>query len=233
MKVATRIMLAATLFASGAPMNMALAQADPGIYAGFFFGASDSKSSAGDFADQAQLVYGSFGIATAPSAISPLDTEDSGYGFQVGYRFNSWLAIEGGYLDLGDTTYRETALGVFVDDPDQQVDTFSQKITSKVSGLTVSVLGIIPLSYRWELYGRAGLLFGNEEVDNRIANSFDSVSFDASESITDVMLGAGISFSLAEIYSIRAEFLRVLDGGDEFVGESDIDLLSLGVTVRF
>ena len=39
--------------------------------------------------------------------------------------------------------------------------------------------------------------------------------------------------SFLEIYSVRAEYLRVFDVGDEFTGEGDIDMISLGVTVAF
>jgi len=230
MKVTKRIMVAAALCGCGIPLNAALAQAEPGIYAGFFFGATDSKGSP---SGASQAGFDAFGIVpSGPIARGKEDQEDSGYGFQVGYRFNRWLAIEGGYVDLGETTFRASTPGTLMGIPGS-ADTFTQKITSNIAGLTATVLGIVPLSYRFEAYGRAGFLIGDDELEVRAANSTDSANFDVSESTTDTMLGIGLSFSLAEIYSVRAEFMRVLDAGDEISGENDIDMLSVGLTVRF
>jgi len=224
-----RVILATALWGCGAPLNVALAQAEPGIYAGFFFGISDSD---GTPSGASQAGFDAFGIMPTGPITSSQDPEDSGYGFQVGYRFNRWLAFEGGYVDLGDTTFRGSVPAVLLGAPDS-ADTFTQKLTSNIAGLTASVLGIVPINFRWEAYGRAGLLIGNDELDVRAANSMDSASFEVSESVTDTFVGAGISFSLAEIYSVRAEFMRILDAGDAISGENDIDLLSLGLTVRF
>jgi OmpA-OmpF porin, OOP family len=230
MKVTKRIMVAAALCGCGIPLNAAMAQAEPGIYAGFFVGATDSK---GTPSGASQAGFAAFGIVpSGPIMGAKEDQEDSGYGFQVGYRFNRWLAIEGGYVDLGETTFRATTAGTLMGDPDS-ADTFSQKLTSNIAGLTVTALGIVPLSFRFEAYGRAGLLIGNDELEVRAANSTGSANFDVSESATDTLLGIGVSFTLAEIYSLRAEFTRILDAGDEISGENDIDMLSLGLTVRF
>jgi hypothetical protein len=240
MTVAKRIWCAAALWACGVPLNIAMAQVEPGVYAGFLFGMTDSKASASDFNDTALSVYDSVNTIADIRNPPSLDTEDSGYGFAVGYRFTSWLAVEGGYMDLGDRSYRETASGrrFFLDENGDVASVpanFSQRVSSNIAGFTVTALGIVPLSYRWEAYGRAGFIIGDDEVDVSISDDTNggNATFDASESASDVMLGIGISFSLAEIYGLRAEFTRILDAGDSISGEGDIDLLSLGVTVRF
>jgi hypothetical protein len=230
MKVVKRLLVAAALWACGIPLNVAMAQAEPGIYAALYFGNANSEGTPASFS---QAGFGGFGILpTGPIVPTSQDKKDSGYGFQVGYRFNRYLALEGGYVDLGETTFKASAPGVFLFN--NSTDTFTQKITSKVAGITLSALGVVPLGYRWEVFGRAGLLIDNNEVEVRAADSMGgSGSFDLSESATDVMAGVGVGFLLAEIYSIRAEFTRILDAGDEISGENDIDLLSLGFTVRF
>jgi opacity protein-like surface antigen len=229
MKAMKRVILATALCGCGVPMNAALAQAEPGIYAGFFFGTTDSDGSP---SGASQAGFDAFGIVPTGPITSSEDPKDSGYGFQVGYRFNRWLALEGGYVDLGDTTFRASTPAMLDGVPDS-ADTFTQKLTSNIAGLTASVLGIVPINFRWELYGRAGLLIGNDELDVRASNSVGSASFDVSESATDTVVGAGVAFFLAEIYSVRAEYTRILDAGDEISGENDIDMLSLGLTVRF
>ncbi len=91
----------------------------------------------------------------------------------------------------------------------------------------------MPINYRWEAYGRLGLLVGNEELTVSAANSTSSTSFDVTENMADTLLSVGIAYFLAEIYSVRAEYTRILKAGDEIVGENDIDLISLGLSVRF
>jgi OmpA-OmpF porin, OOP family len=240
MKSAKRLGLMAALWILGVPLNVALAQAEPGIYASLFFGNSQGQGSPGDFDPVALAVYSAVNSAADVRSRPSLDDKDSGYGFAVGYRFNRWLAVEGGYVDLGDRSYRETASGRrFGFDqagaPTTFPANFTTRVKSNVAGFLISALGVVPLSYRWEAYGRAGIMIGNDEVDLAITDDTNGgrATFDVSESATDVLLGVGVSFSLAEVYSLRAEFMRVLEAGDELSGESDIDLLSLGVTVRF
>lgn len=229
MKVMKQMIMAAALCACGIPVN-ALAQAEPGIYAGFFFGATDSKGTPAGASDAG---FAAFNIVpSGPITSRSEDQEDSGYGFQVGYRFNRFLAIEGGYVDLGETTFRASTPATLGGNPDT-ADTFTQKLTSNIAGLTATVLGIVPINFRWEAYGRAGLLIGNDELEVGAANSVDRASFDVSESATDTLIGVWVAFFLVEIYSIRAEYTRILDAGDEISGENDIDMLSLGLTVRF
>jgi opacity protein-like surface antigen len=240
MKVAKRIGLAAALWACGTPLNFAVAQVEPGIYAGVLFGNAAGKGAASDFDALAQDVYASVNTSGDIRNRPNFDDEDSGYGFAVGYRLTSWLAIEGGYVDLGEQSYRETASGrrFFIDEnnmPASVPANFSQRLDSSIAGFMLAALGIVPLSYRWETYGRLGIMIGNDEIDISISDDTNggNARFDTSESATDFMAGVGVSFSLAEIYNLRAEFTRILDAGDDLSGESDIDLLSIGVTVRF
>jgi hypothetical protein len=39
--------------------------------------------------------------------------------------------------------------------------------------------------------------------------------------------------SLAEVYTLRAEFTRIFDAGSDVFGEADADLVSIGLTVAF
>ena len=47
------------------------------------------------------------------------------------------------------------------------------------------------------------------------------------------LAGAGVGFTFAEIYTLRGEYQRVFDAGDDTVGEGDQDLVTVGVTVKF
>jgi hypothetical protein len=107
-------------------------------------------------------------------------------------------------------------------------------VDTETSGLTLSALGVWPLSYRWEVYGRAGVLFSSNEFRafyDDIEQSPRRARF--SESDVDMLAGIGASFNFFEIYDLRLEFMRVFDAGHESTGEADLDLISVGITVVF
>lgn len=158
-----------------------------------------------------------------------LEDKDSMYGFLVGYRLTPYLAVEGGYMDLGKVTYRNTTSGTIQNVP----LTLSTNLTSNTTGLGASVLGIWPISYRWEAYARGGVLIATNDMDIYLTDGPQALAGQISESSTDLLGGAGLSFSFAEIYQVRLEFQRVFDAGDEVTGEADVDLITLGITVTF
>lgn len=173
---------------------------------------------------------------TATQRASTIDTDGSGYSFYGGYRFLSWLAVEAGYMNIGKVNYRSSAEGFFPPPANSTVPDFTpltKSLTANSGGIAVSVLGVLPLSYRWEAFGRAGALFATNEFSSYLADNQSAVRGRVSESSTDLLGGVGIDFLLAEVYTLRAEYIRVFDAGDSSTGEGDVDLLTIGVTVRF
>jgi hypothetical protein len=202
-----------------------------GFYVGGAYGNLDRNAEQPLYDDLADFIYGEYGFdAMQPS--TRFDKKGSGYSFVAGYRLLPNLAFEGGYLDLGEVKYRNTSEGF--DLLDQVNGTWSQNIDSSVSGIAVSALGVLPVSYRWELYARAGALFTTNDLDVYIAdNVTGSDRLSDSESNVSLLAGVGASFVFAEIYSARLEFQRIFDAGHEITGESDVDFVSLGITVMF
>jgi opacity protein-like surface antigen len=202
-----------------------------GIYAGLSYVMADKDADRSVFEEEALQDYNTFGFVPQ-STVASFDTKDNAYGFVVGWRFSEHLAFEGGYLDLGDVTYKDRSTGIFNATPPPQ--DWALNLDSGTSGIALSALGILPLSYRWEVYARGGVLIANSTANLFISNGFDSRKFRASKSSADFLTGAGISFSIAEIYNIRLEYLRVFDAGDdETLGEGDVDIATLNVTVAF
>ena len=202
-----------------------------GIYAGLSYVMADKDADRGVFEEEALQDYNSFGFEPQSTTAS-FDTKDNAYGFVVGWRFSEHLAFEGGYLDLGNVTFKDRSTGIFNDTPPPQ--DWALNLDSGTSGIALSALGILPLSYRWEVYARGGVLIENSTANLFISNGFDSRKFRASKSGADLLAGAGISFSIAEIYNIRLEYQRVFDAGDdETLGAADVDLATLNVTVSF
>ncbi|HEY6642522.1 outer membrane beta-barrel protein [Povalibacter sp.] len=228
---ATGLGLLATLFAC-----LPASAAERGFYIGGFYGQTDASLAKAGFDDLALRVYGSGGF-TPETSVSTLDNKSSGYGFVGGYRWLRNLALEGGYVDLGKYVYRDQSTGSNFDLNGDQIDgvMLGQKLTVKEAGIMLSALGILPLSYRSELYLRGGLLLSSNKISGSIEDEFGSFSIGSNtDSDTDFLLGVGASFTVAEIYAMRLEYLRVLDMGDKNLwGEADVDMVSLGFTVTF
>ena len=103
----------------------------------------------------------------------------------------------------------------------------------ETSGITVAGLGVWPLSYRWEVYGRAGVLFASNTASVYYADIQGPARTEFSENSVDLLAGVGTSFNFLEIYDLRLEYQRVFDAGDEAIGEGDTNTLSIGISVMF
>lgn len=170
--------------------------------------------------------YGGIGLGQSQAdvdcgAISNCSTDDTGDGlkFYAGNQIAPGLGVEFGYVDLGEVT-AEGVLGPF--------GKFNASI--EATGLFAAVTGTVPLGQA-DLFGKVGLF--RWDADARVSSSvLGSASF--SESGTDPMLGLGISFSVNPNLSIRGEWERFLDiGNDSTIGKSDVDLFSVGLVYKF
>jgi opacity protein-like surface antigen len=202
-----------------------------GIYAGISYAMVEKDSTRSAFENEALGIYDAFGF-TPQSSSASLDPKDSSYGFVVGWRLTEHIALEGGYMDLGDVVFKDRSTGLFANTPPPE--NWAQNIETSTSGIALSALAILPLSYRWEMFARGGVLISNSEESVFITDGNQSQKLRANQSGFDLFAGAGVSFSLAEIYNVRLEYGRVFDAGDDDVlDEADVDMVSLNVTVSF
>jgi hypothetical protein len=204
-----------------------------GFYVGGYYGQSKSDLESGPYEGLAWEVYPLAAYEPVQRVSSSLDTKDSGYGFFGGYRLFRHLAIEGGYSEFGEFTFRDESNGV--DLLSDEAVALSQRLTTSITGITLSALGIWPLSYRAEVFVRGGIIFTTSDLDTHVvsSNGFDAGTQLFSESDTDFVVGVGGGFTFAEIYTLRLEYQRILDAGDETTGEADLDSVNLGFTVAF
>lgn len=207
--------------------------AELGFYVAGFYGRA--RLPLGDqvvFDSFAADVYDVYGFVPLSTTSSLSDDKDSGFGMFAGYRLLANLAFEGGYVDLGEISYRNDSFGDhFTTDPPHQEPWF-QKQTASTSGIALTALGVLPLSYRWEVYARGGVLFATNEIDIYVTDFVGSDSPRLSDSSTEWLAGAGASFSFAEVYAARFEVMRVFGAGNGLI-DGDIDVASLGFTVSF
>ncbi|MET0533398.1 MAG: outer membrane beta-barrel protein [Steroidobacter sp.] len=225
----TRVLAAASLAAIATLVSAPSAHAGQvGFYIGGQYGQTSKDVVIQDFDAFAAGLYDTFGF-TPTSITSSLDDSFNGYGFYGGYRFNTHLAVEGGYFNLGSFKHRSRAMGSIGGLPSNAQVNFD----GETSGITVAALGVWPMSYRWEIYGRGGVLFASNTASIYYADIQGPVPGEFSENSVDMLAGIGTSFTFLEIYDLRLEFQRVFDAGDESVGEGDADTISLGISVVF
>lgn len=226
-----RVAIIAFIVLAGSVGTGTARAAQPGIYAGVSFAVVEKNSTRSAFANQALVVYNAFGFSPETST-SSLDPKDASYGFVVGWRLTQHIAFEGGYMDLGTVAYKDRSTGLFANTPPPE--NWGQNIETSTSGIALSALGILPLTYRWETYLRGGVLIANSEESVFITDGVNSQKLRLTQSSFDLFAGAGVSFSIAEIYNVRLEYGRVFDAGDDKVlDEADVDMASLNVTVSF
>ena len=158
---------------------------------------------------------------------SSLDDSDTGFGATLGYRVNENFAAELSYVDLGDVTYQAS---------NEQANPANESVTldTSAAGPVFSLLGILPVAERWDVYARAGLaLMDSEgEATATVGDVTDRISDSTNRS--NVVFGAGVNYDASDRFGLQLEWDRYFDvGSEEIVGESDIDLFSLGLRYNF
>jgi hypothetical protein len=213
------------------------AAAERGLYVGGHVGQS-SKDAPRDFYELFNIDIQRFAFFTATEQTTSFDDSDTAFGIVIGYRLTPYLAIEGGYSNFGQVTYRSRASGSFPLEP----GTANVSIDTETTGFTISALGVLPLTRDWELFARAGALFANNEISIQVISQGqqfipplgDRFAASDSESTTETFAGVGLGRRFFEIYDLRLEYQRVFDAGDEsFGGKGDLDAVLLGLIVSF
>jgi OOP family OmpA-OmpF porin len=202
-----------------------------GPYGGLLVGnAKYSVDAAEEEADLIQFFEGS-----GPTRNVSASTEDTdiGYTAAFGYRFSRYVAAELGLAQYGETS--SIVRGEIDQGQGQGFVPANVKFSFAVGGPLFSVIGILPLGDKFEIYGRAGVLFANAErelaarVDGRNAGR-GSAKGDS----TEVVYGVGLAYNINQVYSLRLEQQRLSEvGQDDRSGTEDIDYTALGFLVRF
>ncbi len=235
-KIAVIVLVAAGLLCAGlaeaAPKKRTRNQNRVGPYGAGFVGLTSYKN------DQSGNELGLEDILTnndIPFRNLDVETEDTDFGFQItfGYRFNRYIAGELGLVQYGEL--------VSSADAELDFDNTGNFVPSNVSlsfsagGPLMSVLGILPVNDKFEVYGRVGYLFGSveREFTSRVGGE-RGVSGAAKGDSQVPVYGVGLSWNINQVYTIRGEYQLVSDLGEsDRTGEEDLDVLTVGLIVRF
>lgn len=149
------------------------------------------------------------------------DSTDRGYKLFGGYQFNSYLALEGGYFDLGEFSFTSTT---------QPPGTFNGKI--ELRGVNLDVVGFVPITEKFSAFARIGVNYAEARDKFNGTGSVHVLSPNAKERDTNPKVGAGLQYAFTDKLAMRLEAERYRIG-DAVGNKGDIDLLSVGLVYRF
>jgi OOP family OmpA-OmpF porin len=205
-----KLTLIALAVVSSAPV---LAQEILGPYIGGNIGRTtahfDTPANLGNF------VGSGFTVNSATS-----DNRDTGYKLYGGYRFHRNFAVEGGYFDLGNTqyTYNTTPAGSLSGD-------------LRVKGLNLDLVGILPVTERFSVFGRVGAAYAQSRTSFGRTGAVPLANGRTDKS-TNVKFGAGIDYAFSDRLSVRGEIERYRIN-DSVRSRGYIDMASVGLVYTF
>jgi opacity protein-like surface antigen len=226
--------------ALAAALGMVAATTASAENTGLYFGLTGGTTSV-DMGGSRQDFDENFGLPIAASLElagvdvigfdSSLDDSDIGWGLQVGYRFNRYIAAEVGYVNLGDALYE----AIMTVDDGVEIFPVEASVRFKSSGPTAAVLGILPIGERFDAHLKGGIYVADTRLRSRLRDvefAENVVHDETKASETEFFFGVGGAWNINESYSLRVEYQRYLDIGNDDTGEGDVDLIGVSVLFR-
>ncbi len=149
-----------------------------------------------------------------PSLGDSLEQDNSAYKAYGGYRFLKFLAVEGGYTDLGSPQGFE-----------RNVQEHPERAEVSVKGWDAFAVGILPLGQVVDVFGKIGMM----SWDTNITSVQDGeIIYSESTTGNDAAYGIGIGFWVGPNVTLRGE-------GEWFkIGDYDtVALYTINVTYTF
>lgn len=185
---------------------------------GWYGGASIGQSKA--TIDNERISNSLLGSGFASSTITN-DRRDLAFKVLGGYQMNRYLAVEGGYFDLGKFGYSATTT---------PAGTLTGE--ARVRGLNLDLLGRLPVTDKFSVFGRAGVTYAQTRDSFRGTGLVVVNNPNPSERDTNLKFGVGMEYAFTPSLSARAEIERYRIN-DAVGNRGDIDMASLGLVYRF
>jgi OOP family OmpA-OmpF porin len=205
----------ATFATLASPLAVAqMMEAPAGWYAGLNAGRSRADI------DNARITSGLQGAGFGTSGIAD-DGRSSGFKLYGGYRVNRNFALEGGYFDLGNFGYTATTV---------PAGTLSGNM--KLRGLNLDLVGILPLTDRFEAFARVGAAYTQARDHFSGTGAVVVTDPNPSKSALNLKVGLGLGYNFSDNFGMRVEVERYRIN-DAVGNRGDIDLVSVGLVYRF
>jgi len=196
----TKKAFAAALLGLAAPLALAAGPAPQPPERGFYVGAGLGKATAKDWCHDPALAGGA----------TRCDDKDTTWRLLAGYQFNRYIAVEGGYHDLGK--FQATVAGALSD--------------VKANAWEAVALGIIPIGGIVSAYGKLGAI-RSEARGGGTRNNLE-------EKKGAVTFGAGVQAHVHTSFAVRGEWQRYPKiGGGAFGATTDVNVISVLGIYRF
>lgn len=183
-------------------------------------------------------------LPTLSSLRSSQSSERGAFKLQLGHEFTPNWAVEGGYIDLGKSTYRNTysyrvgvpiGFGPFA--IAAQGGPYRAERTIKIRGWNVAGVGKVPFNDKLTGFAKLGVIHAEVAAED-VGNDASSFPFRLNKNVAKYKwrptYGLGADYRVNEILGVRAEYERFSKVGDEkTTGSTDVNLMTLGVTARF
>ncbi|GGY61816.1 porin OmpA [Cellvibrio zantedeschiae] len=154
------------------------------------------------------------------STLNSLDDTDHGYKLYAGYKLNPYVALEGGYFDLGEFNFTNVA---------SPAGSLSGKL--ELRGINLDLVLSVPLTEKLSGFARVGANYAEAQ------NNFGSTGFalaQTSEKDRDLngKAGLGLQYNFNYNWAMRveAERYRFDDGVSQM---ADANMYSVGLVYRF
>ena len=179
-------------------------------------------------------------LVNVASASTDFDDRDGAWKAFGGFRFNSVIALELGYADLGEHRMFTSIVSNGLPG--------SIEIARKVSGYGIDLVATAPLGFeRFRLFGRAGAYRVKLEATAALDGNIVFTNGDPDQrrrTITqheDIFhTGLGMEWQLTRTLALRAEYERFARigrafrvGGSGTTGEADTDVATIGIVASF
>lgn len=149
------------------------------------------------------------------------DNSGTGYKLFGGYQLNRNFAVEGGYFDLGRSSYtfNTTPVGSFNGE-------------TRVRGLNLDLVGMLPVSDRFSVFGRIGAAYAQSRASFTSTGAVAANTTNPRRNDTNLKVGLGMQYAITEALAVRAELERYRIN-DPVRNRGHIDMASVGLVYRF
>lgn len=151
------------------------------------------------------------------------DRDDASWTLSVGLRFNRYIAIDLGYVDLGEVS-------AYLSMPDRSM--YSGRRSIAVEGATLALVGLLPIGH-WEPYVKVGMLFANRDsrFDGQLLGY--SLTQRMEQDSEDPFYGAGLRYPAKEPFQIYLDVTYFDEVGGNTTDSSSYLNTSAGVLWQF
>ena len=185
-----------------------------------FVAAPAMADNTGKYYIAGDLGSASFSNSSSPATIGVAFKNPGAFRIAGGYHFSPMLAVEAGYLMLGDSTISYT----------------NASLTSKNSALQIAAVGTFAVAPTFDLIGKLGMSMNSNKLTGTGAASI----VNSSTSSTALMFGIGAQYNVNQQVSIRAQYenfgnFKTNDGPVPPVTSWDmgVTMFSVGVAYNF